>query len=203
MSFQKSVHGFTLLEMIVAIAVFAVIAMISFANLNRFINDQASLDERLLHLKQLQLAFSILGRDMHFLVQRPVRNAYGDLEPALVFDADVPASRELIRFTTARADDRYPDRASLQRTAYRLEQGRLYRYSWQVLDRDQDSREDRRLLLSGLKDVQVVPLLPLTGEQQDEPSLQGLGQLPDGFEWRFIMEDGREYRRVYEVRHAR
>lgn len=200
---MKRSQGFTLLEMIVAIGIFAVIATISFASLDRFIDDQDRLEGHLEELKRLQLGFTTIARDMQNLVQRPVRDGYGDAEPALMMKALNSRPDELLRITTLQPGGASPGLGRLLRVAYRFDDDALYRISWPVLDRDQDSPETRRLLLSGLREINTTLLMAEEQSVQTESTWSDPEQLPDGVEWRFILADGREFHRVFEVRHAR
>jgi len=194
--------GFTLLEMVVAIGIFSVIATISSLSLNRFFEDRERLQARSTELARLQQTFLNIGRDMRFMSRRQVRDGFGDPEPVLMAGHPDSPTGELIRFSALRPDYRIPGSGRITRAAYRIEDGSLYRVSWSVLDRDQDSREVRQLLISGLLRVVVTPLLMVDGVTERRSSWDSERALPDGIEWRIVMRDGREFRRVFEVAHA-
>jgi len=71
---MKHSRAFTLLEMIVAIGIFAVIAVVSYGSLNRFFDHRDILQTEFEKMKDLQLAFSLLQQDMHFISERIVRD---------------------------------------------------------------------------------------------------------------------------------
>ncbi len=137
---MKYSRAFTLLEMIVAIGIFAVIAIVSYGSLNRFLDNRDVLQAEIEMMKDLQLAFSLLEQDMHFMSERIVRDEYGDPEPLLIVNS-IDIAGELLRFTTARRSVSLPGVSTLQRTSYRWENGDFIRVNWQVLDRDQDAIE--------------------------------------------------------------
>lgn len=199
---MKHSRAFTLLEMVVAIAIFAIISIVSYATLNQFLDNSATLNEELEDLKQLQLAFSLLEQDMHFISERITRDDYGDTEPLLMIN-DINVAGELLRFTAARRNIVLPGESSLQRMSYRWENGDFVRASWQVLDRDQDAEESKYLLLTDVENVSVKVLLMVEDEMKVENSWEPANLLPDGVEWVITMADGRQYRRVFEVKHAR
>lgn len=200
---MKQHRGFTLLEMIVAIGIFAVIATISFASLNRFLDDQTRLESRLDDLNNLQMAFTIIQQDLQYLAQRPVRDGFGDLEAAVVLNPRQSLPDELVRFTTYQRNSSVPGFSRLMRVSYRFEDDKFYRVNWHILDRDQDSAEVKRILLSGLRDVSLSLLVANENEVQSKTDWDDSEQLPDGVELRLVMDDSREYRRVFEVKHAR
>lgn len=199
---MKHTNGFSLLEMIVAIGIFSVIATIGYASLNRFLDEQDEIALRIDHLRQLQSAFSIIEQDMHFLTARSVRDGYGDVEPALFIDALQSVPGELLRITTSQVSTSASGLSIPTRVAYRIESNRLYRVSWQVLDRDQDSKETIRRLADNLEDVSIALLLLEDDSVNAQTSWGYQERLPDGIEWRFTSSDGRTYRRIFEVRHA-
>ena len=195
---MKHSRAFTLLEMIVAIGVFAVIAVISYASLNRFLDHRDILQAEMVEMKELQLAFSLLEQDMHFITARSVRDAYGDLEPALMINNE-DVSGELLRFTSARGNIFLSDGSALQRTAYRWQDGNFIRITWSVLDRDQDSSESKHLLLSDIDNVSVNVLQSTNGSVQQLDAWEDADKLPAGVEWTIQLADGKQYRRVFEI----
>lgn len=198
---MKHSRAFTLLEMVVAIGIFAVIAVVSYASLNRFLDNSAVLEKEIDELRQLQLAFSLLEQDMRFISSRSVRNEYGDPEPLLMLN-NVAADGELLRFTTARRNVRLAGSSTLQRTAYRLQNGDFIRINWRKLDREQNVNEISYLLLSDVESVSVKVIKKIDTLIQPAAIWDSVDRLPDGVEWQIRMENGRQYRRVFEIKHA-
>lgn len=147
-------RGFTLLEMVVAIGIFAVIAAISYAALNNFLDARAQIQEENRQLRALQTVFVLLEQDLRYAVSRSVRNGYGDAEPAFVASGDDGLGQgERLRLTTTRPAPEGIGSPRLARVAWRLNDGELSRVTWRVLDRDVDSAERRRSLLSGVESI--------------------------------------------------
>lgn len=196
---MKRSYAFTLLEMIVAISIFAVIAIVSYTSLNRFLDHRDILQSEIEMMKALQLAFSVLEQDMHFMSSRVVRDAYGDPEPLLIVNNQNLAG-ELLRFTTARRNVLLPGISSLQRTSYRWENGDFIRVSWPVLDRDQETVESKHLLI---KDVESVRVNLFQSDEESTQSVSILDKnevLPDGVEWQIQMANGKQYRRIFDIK---
>ena len=80
---MRTARGFTLLELVVALAVFAVLATLAYGSLARLLYAREQLASRAEALGRLQLAYSLLERDCQALVARPVRDELGDPEPPL------------------------------------------------------------------------------------------------------------------------
>lgn len=138
--------GFTLLELLVALAIFAVIAVMAYSGLNVTLSAYSQADAYATQLAHLQVTFSRLGRDIQQFTNRPIRNEYGDMVPAM------QGTESTIAFTCAgwRNPAQQP-RASLQRVAYYMEEQVLWRAYWHVLDRTQNSQVLRVALLENVE----------------------------------------------------
>jgi len=112
----KFAVGFTLLELLVALTVFAVISVMAYSGLNTVITARLQIKQQAEQLANLQQIFIKLGRDIEQIVQRPIRNQYGDEE------SHIKGTLQQIEFT--RSGWRNPaqqNRSSLQRVAYHLQ----------------------------------------------------------------------------------
>jgi len=145
-------NGFTLIEILVALFIFAIVGLMGTQLISRVSNQQVILSERGARLIELQRAMSILKRDFMQIQRRSIRDGYGDQQPAIQLEDD-----DLIEFT--RAGWRNPlgqIRSELQRVAYHLdkEKHELQRYYWPVLDRSQDSEPLVQVLLSDVRKLE-------------------------------------------------
>ena len=78
--------GFTLLEMVVAVAIFAIMAAIAYTGLNHTIKIGSQVSESNQRLSELQFALSYFSRDWLQVSSRKVRNQYGDEESNIVLE---------------------------------------------------------------------------------------------------------------------
>jgi len=196
----KTKKGFTLLEMVVAIGVFAVIAAISYGSLNRFLAAREMITDRNQTLSALQITMTLLEYDFRYAVNRPVRDGFGDDEPALIGGQDQPLGPgELVRLTVNRPDTNLAATPALQRVAWRLDDGVLKRVTWQVLDRDQDSAEYVRDLLSRVSEAEFRFLSTEAERLRSNTEWLGAEGLPVGVELLVTLHNGRQYRRVFEL----
>lgn len=140
-------RGFTLLELLVALAVFAVLATLAYGSLGRVLEAQDTLAARAEALGRLQRAQALLARDCAALVARPVRDELGDPEPALRRAPD--GSLELTHGAFGNPLDQ--PRAQLQRVRWQLREGVLYRDAWPVLDRVPGTRPKAQRMLDGVR----------------------------------------------------
>ena len=144
-------RAFTLLEMLVALGVFAVIGFMSSQILAGIVDLSGTVRERSDRLAELQRAVFIIGRDIEQLVHRPVRDVFGDPGQALSI------GEPLIELT--RGGWQNPLQApcsALQRVAYAVEEGVLVRKYWPVLDGGPGTEPIAQALLSGVQDLEFI-----------------------------------------------
>lgn len=194
-------RGFTLLEMVVAIAIFAIIAAISYSALNNFLDARAHINGENERLRALQTMFVLLEQDLRYAVDRGVRDEYGDREPAFAGGIDQPlADGERLRLTTIRPAPVGAGVHQVTRVAWRLDDGALYRVSWRVLDRDIDSEGYQRRVMANIDDI-GFRYFDYNADEELESDSEWLGdaRLPAGVEVTVLFGDEAEYQRIFEV----
>ena len=143
--------GFTLLEVLVAMAIFAALSVIAYGGLTQVLQSRQHTEARAEHLARLQTAFHLITKDLQQATNRPIRAEYGETRAAFTGGTSEISLLELThsgwRNPTAQP------RSKLQRIAYRLEAGRLYRHAWQVLDRAQNTQSIPRKLLDDIDQI--------------------------------------------------
>lgn len=150
-----SMRGFTLVELLVAMVIFSIMAGGMYLVFNNFIRVKEVTDRDSARLAAMQRAFTFIQRDISFVVPRPVRDEYGSVDRS---DAMISNGDE-IEFT--RGGWNSPPflerkRSELQRVGYKLEEGKLIREYWYVLDRAQDSTSRKLELLEGVEELSFL-----------------------------------------------
>lgn len=153
LSIVQRQQGFTLLELLIAIAIFSIIATFAYAGLNVVLDTKQQTDRHLESLSKMQLGLHLLQMDIEQTVDRPIRNEFGDTEPALRSGGQSELLLELTR--TGYANPMRLPRSQLQRVGYLLEEETLYRVTWPVLDRAQDSEPRRQTLFSDVDSLSL------------------------------------------------
>ena len=147
-----SIHrhaGFTLLELLVAVALFAVVAVLAYGGLDQIARQGSQLEAESTRLADVQRAVDRLASDLRAAVARPVRDASSGRLPALVGGA-----REL-DFTRGGYGNRLAEpRAELERVGYRLEDRHLRRLHHAALDRPSPLPERNDDLLADVSELQ-------------------------------------------------
>jgi general secretion pathway protein J len=164
--YRKTQRGFSLLELLVALAIFSLIAVMAYGGLETVLNQQAHTEENAESLATLEKTYFVMQRDIEQIVPRPIRDEYGDTQAPLI-------GTELFQFTRGGWNNpAHHPRSTLQRVGYALEDRQLIRYGWRVLDRAQDSAPMRQGLATGIESMQVR-YLDQTGNWQEQwPPLQ-------------------------------
>ncbi len=191
-----SIAGFTLMELLVALAIFAIMSMMAYGGLSSMLNAREQTGEAADRLTQLQKGFMRLQQDIEQIVARGVRDKFGDSLPVLT-GGQLP----LLELTRGgRSNPAGLSRSALQRVSYRLEDGRLLRISWPVLDRVQETSPYESLLMEGITDMELrfldeewVGSWPPPGEAGKVPLL------PRAVEVRLVLNDWGEINRLFRV----
>jgi general secretion pathway protein J len=188
---------------LVALAVFGVVSILAYAALGQTLSNADLLTERMERLQAVQRTVRFLDSDLMQAVPRPVRDVLGDgYEPAI-------RSSLVSEFALEVTHGGWPNpaglpRSTLQRSAYRLEEGELIRYHWRVLDRTINNEPIATVLLDDVASI-VFRYLQADGEPVDQwPPIgaQGPGSIrvrPRAVEIVLTLADEGEIRRLVEI----
>lgn len=188
--------GFTLIEVLVAVAIFAVAAQLAFGGLRNILNARAQLLPRHEAAAQMRYAVSILSQDLVAAAPRAVRDALGDPAPAM----QAGGRDVLIEFS--RLDASRPtlmDAVGVYRVGYRLDEGELVRDIWPVIDTLQSTRPLSQVLIGGVRELRLRFLAGTGGATWQDlwPTADGgLAQVPRAIEFELVFDNGDTLRRL-------
>lgn len=168
-------RGFTLVEVLVALAVFTLLAAGGVTVMAWASASQGATQARMARVGDLQRARAMLQADLSQAAPRRTRNAAGVAAVQAFTGSAAPGAGLLFAFTRRGWENpQGKPRASLQYVEYRLQDGRLERSARPMLD---GARMDRpQLVIEGVDDARV--LYRFRGEWMDGwPG--GMDQVPE------------------------
>ena len=197
---MRRTRGFTLLEVLIAVAVFAVVGVMAYGGLQAVLAQQAIARDNADRFRELQFAVQQVSRDLLQLNPRPVREPLGDGYRAALFSD--PRGEVLLEFTRGGwTNPLGQPRAAVQRVAYVLEDDLLLRRHWFVPDQTLGEEPVERELLSGVQEVRLRFFAP--GGWSEEWPAGGVGADPSlrplAVEITLELEDWGEIVRLIEV----
>ena len=169
-------QGFTLLELLIASIIFALMAVMAYGGLTNVMDSSEISKSALLRLKQLQQTVSILDRDLSQIVRRPIRDEYGNEQAALTTGSNVDNLIELTR--GGQSSPPALLRSSLVRVAYRFDEDKLIRLRWPQLDRSPHMEAKQSILIDNLENVSIRFLDQNNEWQQQWPPLSASSAEP-------------------------
>jgi general secretion pathway protein J len=206
---MKSRRGFTLIELMVAVAIFAVMAVMAYRGLRAVAQTQSAIVQSENANRALDRLFATLERDCLQAVPRAVRGAYNQREAAFVGDATT------FKLTTQQlSSDGVGGFVEGVRVGYQLSGDKLYRSSQRALDSAPNTPETRRLVLEDVSqfrlryvDLDRRPLdrFPdLSAQPADERAAASAADiLPRALEVSFQVEGLGQVRRIFLISEAK
>jgi general secretion pathway protein J len=203
---NKRARGFTLIEVLLAIAITLLVAVMAYAGLSAAMNAAERHGAQVRRLGEVQTAMFWLVRDLRESIDRPVLDGSGEVLPAMRSSGVDETVLELTRIGWD--NPRGQRRGSVQRVRYRLDaNGDLWREHWLVLDRFDDEEELQSVrLLRGVEECRLQFLdgqsgnakqAPLGGEWVEQwPATEGDQLLPLAVQFELDLEGLGTVRRV-------
>jgi general secretion pathway protein J len=190
--------GFTLVEMLVAVALFAIASALAFGGLGALTRARSQLDAENERLGRLQFAVGLLERDLRGVAARAVRDGNGAVQAPLTGTRD---RLELSRHGLSNA--LALPRATIERVGYRLEDGVLQRQRYAVLDRTGGSGPSEDRLLDRVEALEFTYLTDDGREVAQWPPPRAQGDAPPrAVAVTLRLPDYGELRRVLELPEA-
>ena len=148
----KKSEGFTLLELLVALSIFSILSVMAYGGLKTVINTKESTQQAADRIAEIQLFMTRVSNDLRQAIPRKARNNFGDFMFSM---QSQDASNDGMEWS--RAGYRNPaqlQRSNIQRVSYKLKQQELFRITWPVLDRAQDTEAIESMVLSNIESLE-------------------------------------------------
>ena len=202
---SSSERGFTLVELLIAMAIVAVIGVIALTGLSTVMQQQAIADERAQRWRDIQFAMHVIAQDLAQVHPRAARDESGEAwEASFLVGPNEQFAVELSR--GGWTNPAGLPRGHVLRVAYDWEPdgSTLVRFHWPSIDRTLTTPPARTELLTGVDDIQIR-LLDRNGQWHQEwppldlPLPESLVTSPRLVEFNVYLEDFGHLWRTVEV----
>ncbi|HEY5993673.1 MAG TPA: type II secretion system minor pseudopilin GspJ [Gallionellaceae bacterium] len=194
-------RGFTLVELLVALFVLAILTVAGFSGLNAVQDTRKAVESETRKWQGLMFFFSRMEQDIALAVKRPVRDRAGLTQPEWV-GLSQPVSPDDAQLTLTRAgvQDEQGAQVGPQRIGYRLEHGTVYLLRWMALDQPADAEPRRYALLQGVSEFNLR-YMSADGQWNRQWPLQGQdGGIPLAVEVQLTLDGGKQITRLFLTR---
>jgi general secretion pathway protein J len=146
----RKYRGFTLLEIMVAVAIFSFIAVLAMPALTDLMKKRDAISKSNQQISALQFAISYLERDWSQVSTRNIRDRYGSNENNIVIEDNS------VKFTRSGHSNLLSVmRSNLQRVEYLVEDNNLVRKHWRSLDQGVGEEPVVQILLEQINQFEV------------------------------------------------
>jgi general secretion pathway protein J len=206
MSLRCHSSGFTLLEVLIAVAIFVVVGAMAMGGYNKLSDQSRMLDERMLRVRAVQNTMTKFALDFEQLEPRPIQDALGqgNRQPALLASAS-NGQQGVVELSRAGWNNPAGvQRSTLERVTYRLVDKKLLRDRWPVMDRLLTNEPQTTTLLDRVKGIKLRFMdQNRTWQEQwpgaNTPSINSARALPLAVEITLELEDWGVITRLIEV----
>ncbi len=144
----KRIEGFSLIEIVIAMVIFAVISSMCYSLLTTTVNTRGRTQERNLAMAQLQNTMQLLERDIMHFADRAITISPEEVLSAFFIDREAG----MFGFSRAHAPNAFNEpHSSLQRVRYRISERQLIRDVWQRVDYTPNTPIGSEVMMNGVE----------------------------------------------------
>jgi general secretion pathway protein J len=209
---MKRLSGFTIVEVMVAIFIAAIMFAIGYGAINQALRDRDSINASQQRVSEIQRGMRVVAQDLAQIVARAARDTggTGQLMPAVFATG---SDNILITFTRAGwTNPAGLPRPAEQRVRYRFLDGSLVREYWNAVDPALNTEPRQRILITKVKSAEIRFLDPASRNWRTEwPATQTSGTInpaqvditlltrPLLIEFTLVLEDWGRVQRLFEI----
>jgi general secretion pathway protein J len=205
-------RGFTIIEVMIAIFIAAIMFAIGYGAINQALRDRDGINRSQARVTEIQRGMRVVAQDFAQVIARAARDTAGNgqLMPALM-----ASNQDTILVTFTRGGWSNPaglQRPAEQRVRYRFQDESLIREYWTSVDPALNTEPRQRVLLTRVKSVELRYLDPGSRNwRTDWPASTATGPLnpqqfdislltrPLAIEITLVLEDWGRVQRVFEI----
>lgn len=150
---KRTSPGFTLIEVMIALLIFSIMAAISSTMLYHVFNSRDKTTKQSIRLSQIQIAFVLIKRDLSQIVNRKIQNQH-------LSKPSFEGEQNSLRFSRGGIvnPNELQKRSTLARISYTMENHQLIRHSSAQIDAVSQNEENNETLLSDVKSLSFAYL---------------------------------------------
>ena len=191
--------GFTLAELLVAMAVLAVLATVSFRGLGSILETDQHVQSETRRWNEVAIVVANIGRDLSLAVARPVRDDAGRSRSGLIIDRVQNDSQEQLVITRL-GDDGVSSRSDTRRVGYRLRDRSLDYLVWPATDLAPGAVPSVSPLLEDVAGLQLRALGRDGAWTPVWPAGDPANALPRAVEVQIVLGTGARIARIFSLR---
>ncbi|HVK56890.1 MAG TPA: type II secretion system minor pseudopilin GspJ [Burkholderiales bacterium] len=199
----SSAHGFTLIEVLIAVVIFALMAAVAYRGLNAILDSKRQVDAENDKWRKITILFTRLERDLAVIAPRPIRDSAKPNADAM--NAETTAIGEFgaqLAFTRMGSADETSALAAPQRVGYRFRDGNVELLLWPVLDQGPRTTPEANVLVSDIADMTFRYLDSHDQWQTRWPQVPvptGSTELPKAVEVTVTLKSGEALTRLFNI----
>ena len=199
---KKIARGFTLIELMVAVVIFAIISVVSYRIISSLVTTKQVAGAAQEKWGNLSLTMSNLGNSFNRTIPLLVRDQDGNILPAIygkpklngVYDSQLELS------LSGYVGDEVLGNSPPKRIGYRFYSGSLYLVSWPALNRVVTTQPEIDLLADNVQTFVVTYLYPDSEWRDSWPPIGGdPASVPKGVKLSFSLKSGESLERVWNL----
>ncbi|WP_417593782.1 type II secretion system minor pseudopilin GspJ [Parasphingorhabdus sp.] len=192
---SRNRNGFTLVEMMVALFIFAMLSVAGVVMLRSAVDSDEATAEKLGEMAEMQRFVSLMEADLSQTLPRTYRDDRGDRMPAFASETG-GTEKALLKFTRGgQSNINGQARSNLERVEYRLQDGNLERWRYRMTDGG--SIDQPAVLIANIGSFELR-FRDKRGQWSSRWETERLTDLPRAIEIQFE-QDGRRYRHLFLV----